>query len=89
MALSLFYYSCLKVMPKRKDNVPTAAAAAAAVEQESTYTLESMTCRILPGMQAREYIVKSSSNPIHLLDVFVWSVALYLAQVTITNACYA
>ncbi|KAF1799451.1 GPI-GlcNAc transferase complex, PIG-H component-domain-containing protein [Mucor lusitanicus] len=39
-----------------------------------------MTCRILPGMQAREYIVKSSSNPIHLLDVFVWSVALYLAQ---------
>ncbi|KAK4511311.1 uncharacterized protein ATC70_012526 [Mucor velutinosus] len=67
-------------MPKRKDNVPAAAAAAAAAEQESIYTLESMTCRILPGLQAREYIVKSSSNTIHLLDVFIWSIALYLAK---------
>ncbi|KAL9552262.1 hypothetical protein MBANPS3_003875 [Mucor bainieri] len=56
-------------MPKRKDSVPSAAAAAAAAaEQASTYTLESLTCRILPGQQAREYIVKASSSTINLLD---------------------
>ncbi|GAN08409.1 hypothetical protein MAM1_0203c07920 [Mucor ambiguus] len=59
-------------MPNRQDDVPAAA--------EQIYTLESMTCRILPGLQAREYIVKSSSNAINLLDVFIWSIAIYLAK---------
>ncbi|CAO3649993.1 unnamed protein product [Mucor fragilis] len=60
-------------MPKPTDSVPAA-------EQEFTYTLQSLTCRILPGLQAREYIVKSSANAVSLLDVFLWSIALYLAK---------
>lgn len=67
-------------MPKPTDSVPAA-------EQEFTYTLQSLTCRILPGLQAREYIVKSSANAVSLLDVFLWSIALYLAKVTITPSC--
>lgn len=62
-------------MPKREDNVST--------EEETIYTLDSMTCRILPGLQAREYIVKASSNPINIIDLIIWSISLYLAKVNI------
>ncbi|CAO0789968.1 unnamed protein product [Mucor circinelloides] len=60
-------------MPKHTDNVP-------AVDQETIYTLDSMTCRILPGLQAREYTVNSLSNPISILDICVWAIALYLTK---------
>lgn len=60
-------------MPKRKDNVST--------EEETVYTLDSMTCRILLDLQAREYIVKSSSKPINIIDLIIWLILLYLMKV--------
>lgn len=71
---------CLRTMPKHTDNVP-------AVDQETIYTLDSMTCRILPGLQAREYTVNSLSNPISILDICVWAIALYLTKVIVPFSC--
>ncbi|KAI8642653.1 GPI-GlcNAc transferase complex, PIG-H component-domain-containing protein [Parasitella parasitica] len=59
-------------MPKKTDNVWT--------KEEAVYTLESMTCRILPGLQAREYTVKSSSKAITAIDLVVWAIILYVVK---------
>lgn len=50
-------------------------------ESDSTYTLGLMTCNILPGVQAREYVVRSPSGALGFMDLFIWIVILLLVKV--------
>ncbi|KAI8078532.1 GPI-GlcNAc transferase complex, PIG-H component-domain-containing protein [Thamnidium elegans] len=47
-------------------------------EDNSTYTLGLMTCNILPGVKAREYIVRAPNRAIGFIDLLLWSTILYL-----------
>jgi hypothetical protein len=44
----------------------------------STYTMGLMTCHILPGVHAREYIVRSSSRAFNIIDLVVFVAAITL-----------
>lgn len=50
-------------------------------ESDSTYTLGLMTCHILPGVQAREYVVRSSSRALGFMDLLIWMTILCFVQV--------
>lgn len=54
-------------------------------EDDSTYTMGLMTCNILPGAKAREYIVRSSTGAIGFIDVLLWITIFYLLWVNITT----
>ncbi|KAI8888531.1 hypothetical protein K501DRAFT_240525 [Backusella circina FSU 941] len=40
-------------------------------EESRTYTLGVLTCHILPGAKAREYIVRADSRPIQVVDMLL------------------
>lgn len=42
------------------------------------YTLGLMTCHILPGIHAREYVVRSSSRALNIIDLIVFATAITL-----------
>lgn len=50
-------------------------------EDNSTYSLGLMICNILPGVKAREYIVRAPGRAIGFIDLLIWSTILYLPWV--------
>lgn len=47
----------------------------------SYYTLESMTCHILPGVQAREYVVRPAGRVLGWMDLLIWMIILHCVRV--------
>ncbi|KAI9470050.1 MAG: GPI-GlcNAc transferase complex, PIG-H component-domain-containing protein [Benjaminiella poitrasii] len=52
-------------------------------ENNSTYKIGLLTCRISPGAQAREYVMQSSSKSFNVFDVIVWTVIVVLITFTL------
>ncbi|KAG2209496.1 hypothetical protein INT47_008340 [Mucor saturninus] len=50
-------------------------------ESGGSYTLANMTCHILPGVQAREYVVKPVSRLFGWMDLLLWMTMLHFMRV--------